>query len=133
MHISSPALEPDAEQPTILIVDDDVPFYRAAAELLADRGFRVVGHAATGHDAVIQCRRLVPDAILLDVRLPDGHGASLVDELRAGPRPPRVVLTSSDSAAISPEQLRASGASGFIPKAELVRSDLRTVFDHDPG
>jgi ActR/RegA family two-component response regulator len=48
---------------TILIVDDDVPFCRAAAELLADRGFRVLGYAATARDAVAECRRLRPDGI----------------------------------------------------------------------
>jgi len=65
----------------ILIVDDDVPFCRAAAELLADRGFRVLGYAATARDAVAESRRLRPDGILLDVQLPDGYGVTLVPEV----------------------------------------------------
>lgn len=118
---------------TILIVDDDAQFCRAAAELLADRGFRVVGHAATAEDAVAEGRRLRPDGILLDVRLPDGYGVTLVKTLRALPRPPRVVLTSSDPTAVAPEQLRASGASGFIPKSKLALSDLDTFFNGHAG
>jgi DNA-binding NarL/FixJ family response regulator len=114
---------------TILIVDDDVPFCRAAAELLADRGFRVVGHARTAHEAVVECRRLAPDGVLLDVRLPDGHGVELAGTLRAVPRPPTIVLTSSDPGAVPPEQLRVSGASGFVPKSQLARSDLAGLFN----
>jgi DNA-binding NarL/FixJ family response regulator len=121
-----------SRQATILIVEDDLPFCRAAAELLADRGFRVVGYATTARDAVVECRRLGPDAVLLDVRLPDGHGVELVSTLRAVPSPPSIVLTSSDATAVSPEQLRVSGASGFIPKSKLAHSDLHTLFNSEP-
>jgi DNA-binding NarL/FixJ family response regulator len=116
------------DQITILIVDDDGPFCRALAELLADRGFRVVGHAGTAQEAVAAARRLAPDAILLDVRLPDGNGVELVQALTDVPAPPKIVLTSSDHSAVPPERLRASGASGFIPKSELARSDLHAFF-----
>jgi hypothetical protein len=40
---------------------------------------------------------------------------------------------SSDPAAVSPEQLQRSGASGFIAKAELVQSDLETLFNGEPA
>lgn len=126
-----PAGESDG-QTTILIVDDDVPFSRAAAELLADRGFRVIGHATTAEEAVVQCRRLLPDAVLLDVRLPDGYGVSVVNALRSVVPAPRVVLTSSDSGAVVPEQLRVSGASGFVPKSQLAQLDLQALFDTEP-
>jgi DNA-binding NarL/FixJ family response regulator len=115
-------------QATILIVDDDAPFCRAAAELLGDRGFRVVGHAATAQEALAECRRLLPDGVLLDVRLPDGYGLAVVKTLRAVPRPPTVVLTSSDPAAVVPAMLQAIGASGFIPKSQLATSHLQTFF-----
>jgi CheY-like chemotaxis protein len=128
--MTMPSPERQAEsQTTILVVDDDLPFYRAAAELLADLGFRVVGYAGTGKEALTECRRLAPDAVLLDVRLPDGYGVALVDTLRALPSPPAVVLTSSDPTAVSPEQLRRSGANGFIPKSELARTDLVGLFN----
>ncbi len=119
-------------QPTILIVDDDLRFRRAAAELLADRGFRVVGYAGTAREAVLLSRRLGPDAILLDVRLPDGNGVALVDTLRAVPAPPAIVLTSSDPTTVPPERLRGTGASGFIPKSRLAHSDLQTLFTSEP-
>jgi DNA-binding NarL/FixJ family response regulator len=120
---------PNASSPTVLIVDDGVPFVHAAAELLTDRGFEVLGHAVTAQDAIHACRRLRPDAVLLDVRLPDGNGIAVAETLCAEPRPPRILLTSSDPTAVSPDQLRRSGASGFVPKSELARDDLSALLD----
>ena len=44
-----------------------------------------------------------PDAVLLDVRLPDGDGVTLAETLRARPDRPRVLLTSTDRQAVSPD------------------------------
>jgi DNA-binding NarL/FixJ family response regulator len=109
---------------SVLIVDDDHDFGRAAAELLADRGYRVLGQATTAAEALARCDQLDPDAVLLDVGLPDGDGVTLAQKLNARPHRPRILLTSSDRKAVSPERVRQCGASGFIPKAHLVRCDL---------
>jgi CheY-like chemotaxis protein len=119
--------EPSSEEPTqtsVLIVDDDRGFGRAATEMLADRGYRVLGQATTITEALVRCDQLGPDAVLLDVRLPDGDGVSLAEILRARPDRPRVLLTSTDRNAVSDAMLRHSGANGFLPKAELADSDL---------
>lgn len=113
-----------SEQTSVLIVDDDRGFGRAATEMLADRGYRVLGQATTVAEALASCDQLGPDAVLLDVRLPDGDGVSLAETLRARPDRPRVLLTSTDRQAVSPALLRHSGANGFLPKAELACSDL---------
>jgi CheY-like chemotaxis protein len=60
---------------------------------------------------------LRPDAVLLDVHLPDGNGTALADELVAGPLGIRVLLTSSDTA------VPPSGV-GFVAKTDLVATDL---------
>ena len=109
---------------SVLIVDDDCGFGRVAAEMLAARGYCVLGQATTAVTALALCDQLDPDAVLLDVKLPDGDGVTLAEKLRARPRRPRVLLTSTDRKAVSPAPLRQSGASGFIPKTELARSDL---------
>jgi len=111
-------------QISVLIVDDDPGFGRAAAEMLADRGYRVLGQATSAADALALCEELTPDALLVDVRLPDGDGAALAAQLRARPQPPVVLLTSSDAGAVPPETLRDSGASGFVPKAHLAVCDI---------
>jgi DNA-binding NarL/FixJ family response regulator len=109
---------------TVLIVDDDPGFGRAASEMLAARGYRVVGHATTADQAVHECTRLRPDAVLLDVRLPDGNGLTLVETLRGVGDGPKILLTSTDPEAVAPEFVQQSVATGFVPKSALARIDL---------
>ena len=59
--------------------------------------------------------------MLLDVNLPDGDGIAFAAGL--GERP-RVVLTSTDASAAPAALLARAGASGFVPKADLLGADL---------
>jgi DNA-binding NarL/FixJ family response regulator len=109
---------------TVLIVDDDPGFGRAAREMFTARGYDVVGQALTADEAVRECARLGPDAVLLDVRLPDGNGLSLAETLRGAGDRPTILLTSTDRQAVAPERLQRSVASGFVAKTDLARTDL---------
>jgi DNA-binding NarL/FixJ family response regulator len=56
----------------ILIVDDHTLFRTGIRKMLeAEPDMRVVGEAATGWEAVDQARALVPDVVLMDIRMPD--------------------------------------------------------------
>src|SRR5579862_8607069 len=78
-----------------VIVDDDASFREAATTLLLDLGHRVVGEAGSVGAARSEIGRLRPDAVLLDVNLPDGDGFSLARELRDNGGP-TVLLISTD-------------------------------------
>jgi CheY-like chemotaxis protein len=111
----------------VLIVDNSEPFRRAASEVLERRGFRVVGtadSAAAGFEAV---ERLKPDAVLLDVRLPDGSGMDMCEVLSGEQEAPEVLLMSSDGA-VDSALAKARGARGFVPKADLARVDLSRIW-----
>jgi len=108
----------------LLVVDDDSRFRESIARALSDRGYDVIEHAANAAEARNGVSRMRPDAILLDVNLPDGEGISLARELISGDGSLRVLLTSSDSAAAPARLVRQSGATGFIAKDELLASDL---------
>lgn len=56
---------------TVLLVDDDERFRALARGLLADDGYRIVGEAGTAVDAVRLARQLRPDAIVLDLVMPE--------------------------------------------------------------
>ena len=57
----------------VLIVDDQIPFRRAAQMVMAATpGFEVVGEAVTGEEAVEQFEALDPGLVLMDINLP-GH------------------------------------------------------------
>ncbi len=97
---------------TVLIVDDHPTFRRFARRLLEAAGFEVVGETADGAEAIETARILQPDAVLLDVLLPDASGLEIAAHLA----PAAVVLTSSRSAADLGAALRGRT---FIRKASL--------------
>ena len=104
---------------SLLIVDDHPEFRRAARELLSSDNFVVVGVATGALEAVAMAGALVPDVVLLDIRLPDGDGFAVADTLAALDPRPAVVLTSSHEAAVFGARLPSLSALGFVPKAEL--------------
>jgi DNA-binding NarL/FixJ family response regulator len=103
----------------VLIVDDHPSFRAFARRLLEAGGFAVVGEAEDGAAALASVRELRPDAVLLDVLLPDISGLEVAARLAGADRPPAVVLTSSRSAGDLGVALREAPACGFIPKASL--------------
>jgi DNA-binding NarL/FixJ family response regulator len=109
--------------PTVLIIDDDPRFRRVAAELLVDRGYRVVGEAGGTAEGLSLARALRPDAVLLDINLPDADGLSLAARLCTDGGP-RVLLTSTDPGVATPRLVRESGAAGFVPKSDLPATAL---------
>jgi DNA-binding NarL/FixJ family response regulator len=113
-----------------LIADDQAMVREGfAAMLAAESGIMVAGQAVDGADAVRQARRLDPDVVLMDVRMPVMGGLEAAREILAGaagrPRPRVLMLTTFDLDEYVYEALRA-GASGFVLKdattAELVHA-----------
>jgi DNA-binding NarL/FixJ family response regulator len=103
----------------VLLVDDDAAFRSVARFALRDAGLAVAGEADSARAALVAALCLKPEAVLVDIALPDGDGVALARELAALPWRPRVVLTSSDRYAASDDEVRASGAHGFVIKEDL--------------
>jgi DNA-binding NarL/FixJ family response regulator len=101
----------------VLIADDDDLMRAGRVELLtADPEIQIVGQAATGRQAVEQARRLAPDVVLMDVRMPDLDGIGATGELaRAAPAVRVLILTTFEQDDYVFGALRA-GASGFLLK-----------------
>jgi HAMP domain-containing protein/CheY-like chemotaxis protein/signal transduction histidine kinase len=68
----------------VLIIEDDMTFARILLGLARDRGFKGL-MARSGADGVALARQFVPDAITLDIGLPDVDGWSLLDQLKKDP------------------------------------------------
>jgi DNA-binding NarL/FixJ family response regulator len=101
----------------LVIADDDHLMRAGLAELFSDeRDIEIVGEASTGREAVEQSRRLDPDVVLMDVRMPDLDGIEATRELtRAAPRTKVLILTTFEQDDYVFGALRA-GASGFLLK-----------------
>jgi DNA-binding NarL/FixJ family response regulator len=109
---------------TVLLVDDDPAFRTLARLILTAAGLHVVAEADTAAAARAAAADLRPDSALVDVGLPDGGGVSLARVLTELPWRPRVLLTSTDPEATTPDDVRRSGARGFLPKSELPNAPL---------
>ena len=118
---------------TVLIADDH-PVVRQGLQVLlsVQDDIDVVGEAADGEQAVAMAAELVPDVILLDLKLPGMDGIEVLRELRdAGLATRALVLTSASDRALVTLAVQA-GAAGFLYKDvdpdALVRA-LRSVQD----
>jgi DNA-binding NarL/FixJ family response regulator len=102
---------------TVVIADDQVLVRSGLEMLLSARGITVLGQAADGRAAVDLVRRLRPDVVLMDIRMPllDGIGATR-ELLITGSRSRVLVLTTYDLDRYLYQALRA-GAAGFLLKA----------------
>jgi DNA-binding NarL/FixJ family response regulator len=101
----------------VLIADDDDLMRAGLAELLAgESSIDVVAQARTGREAVERARRLKPDVVLMDVRMPDLDGIAATAEVaRAAPNARVLILTTFEQDDYIFGALRA-GASGFLLK-----------------
>jgi DNA-binding NarL/FixJ family response regulator len=101
----------------VLIADDDDLMRAGLAELLSgDPSIEIVGEASTGREAVERARRLGPDVVLMDIRMPDLDGIAATGELTRALADTKVlILTTFEQDDYVFGALRA-GASGFLVK-----------------
>ncbi len=107
----------DAEAIKVLVVDDHALFRRGLEMVLAQEpDIDVVGEAADGAEAVAQAGDLLPDVVLLDVRMPRRGGIEACTAIKdVAPSAKIVMLTISDEEADLYEAIKA-GASGYLLK-----------------
>jgi len=100
----------------ILVVDDDRDLCDLLAEVLIEEGYDVT-RAYTGQDAIDSARGAPPDAVLLDLVLPDQSGIAVGQALRAAPetRDVGIVMISGDRAALA-RATEEIGARAFLEK-----------------
>jgi CheY-like chemotaxis protein len=104
--------------PRVLVVDDNADMVALVRLVLEQTPGWEIRTALTGREAVDAASAEVPDAILLDVMLPDIDGLAVLDRLRAREATrdvPVVFLTARISPEVE-ERLRASAAAGVIGK-----------------
>lgn len=118
--------------PRVLLVDDQELVRAGFRLILTGRGIDVAGEAADGSEALTQTRRLKPDVVLMDIRMPEMDGLEATRRIlsQAGPEQTRVlILTTFELDEYVYEALRA-GASGFLLKdvpPEHLLDAIRTV------
>jgi DNA-binding NarL/FixJ family response regulator len=112
---------------TVLIVDDHEEFRRSAAAVLELDGFKVIGEACDGADALVKAWDMRPDIVLLDIQLPDLDGFAVAERIALLEDPPIVILVSSRDGTVYGSRLAASPARGFIAKRHLSGAALASL------
>lgn len=108
----------EATKTTVVVCDDHPAFARGLAELLRSEPgeIDVVAIATTAEEAATAASALLPDVVLMDIRLPRVDGIEATRRVRAAsPTTQVVILTASEDEADVYEALRA-GASGYVTK-----------------
>ena len=112
----------------VLLVDDDALVRSGLSMILqSDSSIRVVGEAADGAGGVDAARRLEPDVVLMDIRMPVMDGLAATEVLRTGTGGPAIlVLTTFDTDEYLLRALRL-GANGFLLKDTPPRDIIEAV------
>ena len=101
-----------------LVIADDHPLAREGmrAMLASEPDLEIVGEAEDGQEALGLCRRLRPDLVLMDVRMPKMDGLEATREIkRELPRTIVLMVTSHENPDYLLEALKA-GAGGYVLK-----------------
>lgn len=111
------ALMPPANRGIAVLICDDHPMVREGLRsMLNVEGISVVGEAATGREAVEQVRRLRPDVVLMDVRMPDMDGLAATEVVKGELSSTSIIILTSYE---SKDYLRRAievGAAGYLLK-----------------
>ncbi|MGE5314741.1 MAG: response regulator [Acidobacteriota bacterium] len=101
----------------IVVADDQAIVRRGIASLLSlTEGFRVVGEAANGIEALELAGRLRPDVILMDLAMPVLNGLEAVRKIKAETDAVRIIMLSSHDAEEDVMNAIAAGADGYLLK-----------------
>lgn len=120
-----------ARVPRVLIADDQTLFRSGLARLLEeDPRVQVVGQAVDGEDAVGQAAAVVPDVVLMDLKMPNLDGVGATRRILAEhPEIKILILTTFDADSFVLQALRA-GASGYVLKSsqpEAIAASIMAV------
>ena len=99
----------------ILVVEDERTALKSLSALLEDEGYGVL-QAETGEDGLRLALQEEPDLILLDIRLPDLDGISLLQRLRAGSSDAAVIIMTAETTSSNAIRATQHGAFDYVSK-----------------
>ena len=109
-----------------VLVADDHPVVRdgVTSMVASQDDMEVVGGARSGQEALTLFGRLRPDVLLLDLKLPDMDGITVIDKLRAVTPEARILVLTTYGGDVQARRALKAGAAGYMLKGS-VRHDLR--------
>lgn len=111
----------------LLVADDHQVIRTGLASLFAGTNIEIVAEAATGKETVEQAEKCKPDVILLDIRMPDGDGLSILEKLRGVVPESRIVMLSTYDNPTYIARAVALGASDYVLKGSTRDTLITTI------
>ena len=111
----------------VLLADDHLSFCQSLRVILEQEGFRVVGEAADGQEAVRLARALRPEVAVLDVSMPLLNGVDAAREIQgACPRTRTILLTMHAEDQYVLQALKG-GVQGYVLKKQAVTDLVQAI------
>lgn len=131
---SSETKEVELGKKRVLIVDD-VEFMKDMQEkILEEYGFVVAGKACNGIEAVEQYKILKPDAVIMDIVMPEMDGIDALRSIKNLDKDAKVIMCSGKNYLEVVKEALETGALGFVPKpfmAQNLIEELNEIFDQN--
>ncbi len=101
----------------VLVADDSPLIRERLAAVISDiENAELVGQAENVQEAIESIRRLKPDVVILDIRMPGGSGLQVLEQAKAGQSPPVVIVLTSFPLPPYRKRCEALGADYFFDK-----------------
>lgn len=117
----------------ILVADDHLVYRIGIRSLIGNEpGFEVVGEASNGTETISLYRKLRPDVLLLDLRMPQKGGVEVVRSIVAEFAKPRILIVTSYQTEDEVFQVLDAGAQGYILKdlgREMLIEAIEAVYE----
>lgn len=111
-----------------MVADDHELVRRGIRDLLEiQRGWKVVGEAANGRDAVEKVKKLKPDIAILDVTMPDMDGLEVTRQVREAAAETRVLILTMHESDQMVRRVFEAGARGYVLKSDMAMHLVRAV------
>ena len=100
---------------SVLIADDDARTAQLVARNCENLGYRVIGNARKGKDAVALTQELVPDLVLMDINMPGMDGIEAATAILEKRKVPIIMMTGNTDESVL-ERIRFVDISGYLVK-----------------
>jgi response regulator NasT len=124
------------EKVRVLVAEDEALIRLDLVELLEDADYTVVGQAADGEEAVALARKLEPDVVVMDVKMPKVDGITAAETITEERIAPVVILTAfsqrdlidrASKAGAMAYVIKPFDASDVIPAIEVARARFAQI------
>ncbi len=119
--------------PRILLSDDDPDTLLMLKTLFERNGYHVCGEAQTGVETIVQVVEKHPDVLILDIRMPQGNGLTILPVLREIDPKLCIIMLTADNTSESVHTAISLGAKGYIAKRFLDPGHLLSVVNRAAG